>query len=453
MTRNAWLFTTVVVILALAPAKDARAQDAHYWNLQYGTRGELLGGTVVGSAVDLSATFYNPGSLALVLNPSVILSASVFEIRTIKIADERPDQQSLSTTHIGPSPSLIAGVVPWKPFGGVVGYSFLTRQDLDARLVAREGVIVGADVPGDTLSIGGEVIFDQSLSEQWGGISWAKKSGRIGYGATLYGSYRGQQTRYQQLVSAIGDDGVGGSISKVEEIHLSAARALMKFGVSAQFEKTTLGLSVTTPGLDVWGSGSIEDYLTIVGDIDLDGINDGSGEVAYGKDLDAEFNSPTSVALGGSYSWGEFTIHGTVEWFSRVDEYTAVEAPAPLTGPGVTGFASTYVGGFDSVVNFGFGLEKRFSDRGTAYASFITDNCARSRLSGQQIVFSTWDIMHINGGVALKVAGTEVTLGGGYAWGSEPLGVTRQGEGVLDPTVEPADVDYSRIKMLLGFAL
>ena len=57
----------------------ARAQDTQYWTQQYGTRAELLGGAVVGSFLDLSATFYNPGALAMMERSAVLLSANAFE--------------------------------------------------------------------------------------------------------------------------------------------------------------------------------------------------------------------------------------------------------------------------------------------------------------------------------------------------------------------------------------
>ena len=46
--------------LCLAPF--ARPQDSHYWTNQYGTRATLLGGAVIGSVLDLSGTYYNPGA-------------------------------------------------------------------------------------------------------------------------------------------------------------------------------------------------------------------------------------------------------------------------------------------------------------------------------------------------------------------------------------------------------
>ena len=58
----------VAFVLSIGAA-EAAAQDAHYWTNQYGTTGNLLGGAVVGSVVDLSAVFYNPGAVGLIQDP------------------------------------------------------------------------------------------------------------------------------------------------------------------------------------------------------------------------------------------------------------------------------------------------------------------------------------------------------------------------------------------------
>ena len=58
-----FLFLATEFILSSFPV-NSNGQDTQYWTDQYGTYGELLGGTIIGSASDLSATFYNPGALA-----------------------------------------------------------------------------------------------------------------------------------------------------------------------------------------------------------------------------------------------------------------------------------------------------------------------------------------------------------------------------------------------------
>lgn len=438
----------------LSGSHPARAQDSHYWNLQYGTRGELLGGVVVGSAVDMSAVYYNPGSLSLVKDPSFILTASVFQVQTIRLADAQSDQEALASRNIGPAPNLVAGLLPFKWFGDRWGYSFLTRQKLDFRMETREGILIGLDDPTDTLSVGGEVIIDQNLSENWGGVTWSARSGdKFGIGASLYGAYRSQRTRIQQSIEAIGGLDFGTSLADVDQVSYSTFRALLKLGVSAEWAGSSFGVTVTTPGLHLFGSGEIVASTSIIGDVDANGTDDSDATFSFGKDLDAEYHSPTSIAFGGSRKMSSFTLHGTVEWFSPVDEYIVIESPAPDAGPGVTAFEMQYGHGLKQVWNFGIGVEKQFSERSTAYASFITDHSARRDLSERQIVLTAWDLYQLNGGVALAIKGIDLTLGGGFSWGSRPVTVEPASAGILPPTVTPTEMSYRRVKFLIGFAL
>ena len=59
----------------------------HYWTRQYGPTETLLGGLVVGSAYDLSATFYNLGALALAVDPRFTFSLDALEIWQIRMPD------------------------------------------------------------------------------------------------------------------------------------------------------------------------------------------------------------------------------------------------------------------------------------------------------------------------------------------------------------------------------
>jgi hypothetical protein len=451
-------YRRALVLLSLAVcvlgASGARAQDTQYWTLQYGTRGELLGGVVVGSAVDLSATFYNPGSLALVKDPSSILTATVLGIQTIRISDVDPDQDVVASQNIGPEPAMFAGLLPLKWYSGRMAYSFLTRQKFDTHLVLREGAIIALDEPGDSLSLGNEVLFDQDVTENWGGLTWSRRgSEAIGVGVTLYGVYRSQTTSRRQTLEAIGGAGYGASLRVWNDIDFYTFRMLAKVGVEADFGGASLGLAFTTPSLPVLGNGDILINHTVVGDIDLDGTLDSAADVSFGEQVDAEYRSPMSVAVGGSYRWTTTTLHATVEYFAPVDEYTVMETTTPPGGPGVTTFPSHYDHALDEVVNFGAGLERRFSEKTTAYVSFIADRTAYRKVDGQPIVASTWDIYHLNGGVAFSIRGTDLTLGGGYAWGSRPLDIVPVSEGALPAGIVPDDVTYSRLKLILGFAL
>src|SRR6185436_16883213 len=81
LVKNVTLSATLTALGLLAT--PARAQDAQYWDIQYGPVGQLLGGSVVGSARDLSATYYNPGGLALGEDPHFLLTVQAVKRQTI----------------------------------------------------------------------------------------------------------------------------------------------------------------------------------------------------------------------------------------------------------------------------------------------------------------------------------------------------------------------------------
>lgn len=445
---------TLWFAIFLFAADAAMSQDTNYWTLQYGTRGELLGGCVVGSAVDLSATFYNPGSLSLVIDPSAILTATVFGMETIKVKDEDPTADAVSSRSIGPEPSMFAGSLPVHWFGGRWAYSFITRQKLDFRLVEREGAIIALDQPGDSLSIGGEILLDQNMSEQWGGLTWSKAiRENLGIGATLYGVYRSQRRSQRQTVEAFGANGFGATLLDWTDVDYTTFRMLAKLGVSGGFGRTTLGLALTSRSLPIYGNGTILINRAVTGDVNLDGIDDSHNDVSYGKDVHAEYKSPLSIAAGGSYRWSETTLHATVEYFLAVEPYQVMETDVTGTSPGVTASHQSVQHALNDVFNWGVGVERRFSEKTTAYISFITDHSASRPVDPYDISISTWDITHLNGGVAFTLLGTDLTLGGGFAWGSQPLHVVPDSEGVLPATAQPSSVSYSRIKAILGIAL
>jgi len=87
-------------------ASPGAAQDSHYWDREYGTTSELLGGTVVGSVRDLSATFYNPGALGLASDPKFILSLETLELTSITLPRAAGDTLNLAQSSLAAGPGF-----------------------------------------------------------------------------------------------------------------------------------------------------------------------------------------------------------------------------------------------------------------------------------------------------------------------------------------------------------
>jgi hypothetical protein len=86
------------------------AQDSHYWNIQYGAKSTLLGGSVIGSVTDLSATYYNPGAISLFKDPKIILSAKVYQYENIRVVNGAGENKDLDYSSITPAPTFVVEI-------------------------------------------------------------------------------------------------------------------------------------------------------------------------------------------------------------------------------------------------------------------------------------------------------------------------------------------------------
>ena len=162
-----------VLFVAAVPSV---AQDSQYWNIQYGPVGQLLGGQVVGSTRDLSATYYNPGGLGLAEEPDFLLSVQAFRAESVST---KPLDGSgfpiVSATSYGSFPGFFAAAFPesWLGDETRLAFSLLTRQEFNVRIDERAAAPIGA-----TDAYGIEALVDQRMSETWGGLTLSRKVGR-----------------------------------------------------------------------------------------------------------------------------------------------------------------------------------------------------------------------------------------------------------------------------------
>jgi len=240
------------VVVAFALAAPARAQDAHYWSQQYGTRSELLAGSVVGSPQDLSTTFYNPGGLAQLETESFLLSATAFEYQRLSTRDPTGAFDGVTNDRLGTAPSLFTGLFPRDWVRGTLAYSFLTRHRFDLRINSWR--VDDVPLPGGERT-GGNLFVDQRLSEDWGGLTWSEPFGDVGVGVSLYGAYRSQRGRTEILSQPIPTGSAGPTFSLVDDYSYWHFRLLAKLGLYWDGDAASVGVTFTTPGLGLFGNG------------------------------------------------------------------------------------------------------------------------------------------------------------------------------------------------------
>jgi hypothetical protein len=451
------LLAVIAVVFALTG--PAAAQDTQYWTQQYGTRAQLLGGAVVGSFLDLSATFYNPGAISLMDNPEVLLSANAFELVDMRVEKQSGNAENLSSTRFGTAPGLFTGLFPsgWLP--GQLAYSALTRQEFNLRLNTQSVGEITIDEFPDPVEYSAETLFDQDLAENWFGATWSNTvAPNVGFGGTMYVAYRGQRTRVQSTTNAVTDIGDGVAVNFTDEFSYSHFRLVWKFGLAWDNDPLTLGVALTTPSVGLFGWGSAQYNRSIIG-LDLDGDNQPDSKLAADtqNDLTPDYRSPVSIAAGGSYRWGSTTVHLSAEWFNAVDKYQVLDASdLPQKFPGVS-VTQRVTQELKSVLNWGVGVEHMFSKKYTVYGSLVVDRSAAVPGTSTKNTISTWDIYHFSTGAAFRIAGLDLTTGIQYARGSDNVilrFIPGSGSGIDIPIGDQTDtkVTYQRVLFIVGFA-
>ena len=452
----------VPVMVVLVISGVSTAQDSHYWTSQYGTRSTLLGGGVVGSVADLSGTYYNPGGLALLKDSKFILAANVFQYTKISLTDVAQEDFNLDTKRLTSVPPLVAGLFDFKWLRDhKIAYSILSRNSfrmsIDGKMVDSRDVIPGAI--GDEYFVG-DVSLGESLSEIWAGLTWAHSIGeRTGVGITQYVAIRSQSSRFQVVGEALTTDNNLALLYESSEYQWQNYRLLWKLGVAWDFDALSLGLSVTSPSVNISGNGALGFNSTTTGqDLDGDGFEDTELTAHYEDGVDTEYKSPFSVGIGSAYDFGNTTIHLSGEWFHKVDEFDVLRMnPFESQSSGeVQTFKINHE--LNSVLNYGIGIEHVFSDRFSGFAGLSRDFSASVPGSDTNLSITNWDLYHFAIGTTFRIKRSSFTLGFGYSFGRHSI--ERDIDFIVtDNTSQQMDSEndgnfrYRNLKLILGFSI
>jgi hypothetical protein len=433
----------------------AHAQDTHYWNNQYGPRAMLLGGSVIGSVQDMSGTFYNPGALGYIEEPELLLSANVYQATTLRIEDGAGEGIDLETSGFNPLPNMVAGAIRGTWLGkNKIAYSVLTRNRFDAEI--RGASVTRADVldqyPGDEEFVGG-LLKEGDAKELWVGLTYARGGvgNKVGFGVTTYLSIRNQGIDSEIFAQALSDSGDIALVYDIKNYSYDAYSLLWKAGLGFDLTPFSAGITLTTPNLQMFGSGRTAFNETRIG---LADIEDGFASNIQ-EDVTANYKSPLSIGVGAAWHAQKAKVHLSAEWFDGIDTYQVLELEnfeSQATGEIIEPALRQTL---NSVVNVGAGVEYRYTEKSTAYLSFNTDNSAFNPESNVSV--TGFDIKHFAAGVKAGFKRTELMLGLGYAWGSEKIrqdiNLNPDDDDAVIETGNEVNVVYRRLTFMLGFSV
>lgn len=440
----------------------SHAQDGHYWSENYGNKSMLLSGTVNASVEDLGAVFYNPARLGLIENPAFVISAKVYEWSKLKIEDGIDDGVDLAQDNFGGAPSLVAGTfkVPFLK-GHRFAYSFLTRQrgnmDFYVR-VEKEGDVTDY-LPGNEL-FNGQLKFSSKFNDDWIGLTWSPPTTKkTSFGLSTFISGVNKNNKVAQAINAINMDNQAGHYSQNRVYNYESFGVLWKAGLAIDLDKINLGLTLTTPRIQVTGKGStlFEEYLVGI-DTTGDGENDNIFIYNTQEISNVSYKSPWAIGVGIGVPFNKGVVHISGEWYSSIPEYQIMQIE-PFVGQSsgdTIDFA--LIDNLESTLNFGIGTEIHFNEKVSAYGSVASDFSAVpseiNRFSdldnkANSSIFQL-DFIQFGGGLSIKTKGIEITAGATYR------GATQEFEQTLDfpPANEEkyAKLIYSQWRFILGFS-
>lgn len=447
-----------LLVLACALPWPALAQSTNYWSNQYGNRARLLGGSVIGSVQDLSATYYNPGALALLDDPQFLLAGNVYQFINLSVQNSLGEGRDLFTSRVIGLAPLFAGRIRFGFLGKHrLAYTFFTRQYVDLRLEDRSP-LTGANLFGipDLTFNSGNVLLESSLGEYWGGLSWSYPlTEHIGIGVTPFIAVRRQRVREQLVVQGLGASGLAGMAFQSREIYYQNVRVLAKLGVAADYGTWRFGMSLTTPQfLSAAGRGETGLDSTLVSQ----GTTPAQVVSNFQDGLSSQYHSPWSVGAGLSRSFGSSRLHLSAEWFAPVSEYHVIDSD-PFIGQSTGEELNTDVTlRLDDVLNVGLGLEHRYSEGLNLYLSFSTDFSATPPSTDVALALSGFDLYHFATGASFQVGRYDVTLGGVFSFGDLNTPRTLEfipGDAITRRLETPgsARVEYYRITAVVGLSL
>jgi len=451
----------IALVLCICIYQSTLGQDSNYWIHQYGTRADLLSGLVVGSVKDLSSTYYNPGAIPHSPEQSLVLTTDAFEFSTITAKNAAGEGEDLRSRQSGSAPGIFA--VRLTSSASVKNHwaiSYLTRNNfklnIDSRNIDPRPPSAG-NLEQDYFS--GEAAFSQSITEAWGGLTYGRRVwDRVAFGVTQYLAYRYQKSRAQLIGQLYDQTGEGSSLIFFEQLKFEHIRALWKIGLSFAYQPLSFGITFTTPGIGIYGSGETLYNLSKSGiDSSVLGTNQSSLASNYQPNVAAAYHSPLSIAAGARYRLRQSSIYFTLEWFDRVNEFTVLAPEDFIAQSSGNSISNRYEHELKSVTNYGLGIQHEFSEKLSLYLSGTLDKSARIPDSDSPFTISDWDIYHLTLGSSLTFWRVDLTVGLTFSLGSrdtrQSLLSARVKDTISEGRLDITEVKYRRLKFIIGFTI
>jgi hypothetical protein len=444
---NRFILVIIVILLSIS---SAFGQDSHYWSNFYGTRAQLLNGLVVGSKEDLSSTYYNPGVLALTKEQYLVLTTDALQLTRYDFKNAAGNDVDLRNTSLTVVPNIIAFRIPINIASDHnLAISYLTKIDYKYDMATR---VDESAIHDPYEQFAGEIAMRQNASEPWFGISWAYNIGNnIGLGITSYYAIRSQSYRLSLNSQSIAEEDNAAALNFYDDFSFYNVRALWKIGVLFDGDPLSFGLTLTTPSVNLFGSGDVAYNLSAINLTDPDSDKKYNEILADNKEnVSTKYSNPLSVALGFSYKLDRTVLYFSGEYYAPLPRYSFLDYSTKDIDLDYI-FHGRYEQMLGQVFNYGLGLQHEFNDNFSYFGAISLDHSARIPDEYIKISLSSYDVINLTSGVSFTLENIDYTVGLSYSFGSA------KSQGFFDfykssLVSEGSEMisNYKRIKLVIG---
>jgi len=422
------------LVAGLCLAVNISAQDSHYWNLQIGTRGMLVGGTLTSGVYDNSATYYNPAALARVTASHLTINATGYRVELLRFADGGGTGIDLQSQRFTSYPQMMSSMITHKPESRLkMSFTMFTRQSAhwDISSFSRAQIDILPQQFGQE-EYTASFEYQNIVNEPWFGFGAGYALDQhFSVGVSSFLSYRNQ--RYLLDISArasttnLSQPIFVAAHEYHDELRLNNLKNINKIGLHGRWQKLRIGLCATMPSINIAG------WSRVWREIVFQNLADNPNGVLLDQQrlVPSNYKYPFSIAAGLSFDVRRFIFNFNAEYFHHIHPYKMVSAERRSIGfPSTLNIMSadflSYYNFANRVINFGMSSEMTLSPNWTVHTSLRSDQSyhrIRPRGSSEernQIRSPNFDLYHSSAGFSWTRRASVMSFGLNYSLGYNP---------------------------------
>jgi len=381
----------------------------NYWNLNYGTKAQLLNGSVIGGIDDISSLYYNPAAIGCDTVGGISLSLLSPSYSAINTNSSQLNNEQLTSIDLLPNMAVID--FPFFKNSRIrSSLGIFSKRSFDIDFASQLNIDVN---PNQDFT--GIVNYRNKIDENFFafGLSYLIADGlQIGLTQSLN---RRSQTQ-TLLINGQSRNSSSGAVNERDyfsffEFSTSYPSLTTKIGILFKHKKYSMGATITTPGyLPVLNSGRYQ-YIQPIFDR---GLLQGDIEDTQ-SGLSSQYQSPWSFGIGGVYM-----LKSTAKLYFST-EYFMAQNPFVVLENENNGIPFRLTDARKAVLNIALGFEKEMSEQFTLLTGFRTDYNANSnyKLESQfdrDVYNFSWDIYNFSLGGHFSLRKLKFSAGVGYSF-------------------------------------